>query len=142
MSLTPSRPQLRSHWKKLAQLAFSSFIPSAAARTSRKPSSFTAIATEWQYSQTLRPSCGAGKSHPRRHAGNILPAGGWLRQFSMWTCVFLFSSLIVAEDTLLSHRGDTGQIHLDESFFHAAFPATVPLNDGVFERELLELGYL
>ena len=36
----------RSHWKKLTQLALSSFIPSAAPKTSRKPSSFTAIATK------------------------------------------------------------------------------------------------
>ena len=44
-SLTPSKPRLRSHWKKLTQLALSSFIPSAAPKTSRYPSSFTAIAT-------------------------------------------------------------------------------------------------
>ena len=36
---------VRSHWKKLTQLALSSFIPSAAPKTSRYPSSFTAIAT-------------------------------------------------------------------------------------------------
>ena len=35
----------RSHWKKLTQLDLSSFIPSAAPRTSRYPSSFTTIAT-------------------------------------------------------------------------------------------------
>ena len=46
MSLTPSRPLPRSHWKKLTQLALSSFMPSAAPKTSRYPSSFTAIATK------------------------------------------------------------------------------------------------
>ena len=45
MSFTPSKPRPRSHWKKLTQLALSSFMPSAAPKTSRKPSSFTAIAT-------------------------------------------------------------------------------------------------
>ena len=35
MSFTPSRPRLRSHWKKFTQLALSSFMPSAAPRTSR-----------------------------------------------------------------------------------------------------------
>ena len=46
MSFTPSKPRPRSHWKKLTQLALSSFMPSAAPKTSRKPSSFTAIATK------------------------------------------------------------------------------------------------
>ena len=45
-SFTPSKPRPRSHWKKLTQLALSSFMPSAAPKTSRKPSSFTAIATK------------------------------------------------------------------------------------------------
>ena len=35
ISLTPSRPRPRSHWKKLTQLALSSFMPSAAPKTSR-----------------------------------------------------------------------------------------------------------
>ena len=46
MSFTPSSPRPRSHWKKLTQLALSSFMPSVAPETSRKPSSFTAIATK------------------------------------------------------------------------------------------------
>ena len=41
MSFTPSKPHPRSHWKKLTQLALSSFMPSAAPKTSRKPSSFS-----------------------------------------------------------------------------------------------------
>ena len=45
MSFTPSRPRPRSYWKKLTQLALSSFMPSAAPKTSRYPSSLTAIAT-------------------------------------------------------------------------------------------------
>ena len=36
-----SKPRPRSHWKKLTQLALSSFMPSAAPKTSRKPSSFS-----------------------------------------------------------------------------------------------------
>ena len=43
MSFTPSKPRPRSQWKKLTQLALSSFIPSAAPKTSRKPSLFTAM---------------------------------------------------------------------------------------------------
>lgn len=34
------------------------------------------------------------------------------------------------------------QVHLNESLFHAAFAATVPLNDGGLKGNLLELGHL
>ena len=34
------------------------------------------------------------------------------------------------------------QIHLDERLFHAAFSATIPLNDGSLERYALEPGYV
>ena len=44
MDLSEGRPRPRSRWKKPTQLALSSFIPSAAPRTSRNPSSFTAVA--------------------------------------------------------------------------------------------------
>ena len=60
--LPPFRPRPRSHWKKLTQLALSSFMPSAAPKTSRKPSSFTAIATRiatFSYSCLLYTSPGA-----------------------------------------------------------------------------------
>ena len=60
MSFTRPGHGLR-HWKKLTQLDLSSFIP-AAPRTSRYPSSFTAIATRMATFQTLRPSYGAGRS--------------------------------------------------------------------------------
>ena len=33
------------------------------------------------------------------------------------------------------------QIHFNECFFHAAFTATVPLNDGGFKRNPFEFGY-
>ena len=35
-----------------------------------------------------------------------------------------------------------GQIHLNESFFHTAFPAAVPLNDASLKRHPFELGHL
>ena len=41
MSFAPSKLRPRSHWKKLTQLVLSSFMPSAALKTSRKPSSFS-----------------------------------------------------------------------------------------------------
>ena len=34
------------------------------------------------------------------------------------------------------------QVHLNESFFHAAFTAPIPLNDGGLKGDSLELGYL
>src|SRR5699024_2026604 len=34
--------------------------------------------------------------------------------------------------------GYTCQVHLNEGLFHAAFPATVPLNDGGLEGDALE----
>ena len=34
------------------------------------------------------------------------------------------------------------QVHLNEGFFHAALPAAIPLNDGGFKGDPLELGYL
>ena len=34
------------------------------------------------------------------------------------------------------------QIHLNESFFHAAFTAAIPLNDSGFKRNALEFGNL
>ena len=68
----------------------------------------------------------------------------------MWTYAFLFSSLIVAGDTLLPHRAsvisstrrtDT-HARYDESFFYTALPTAVPLNDGGLKGDLFELGYL
>ena len=45
-------------------------------------------------------------------------------------------------DVLHTPDGYASQIHLDESLFHAAFPATVPLNDGSFKGNPLELWHL
>src|SRR5699024_2522900 len=38
--------------------------------------------------------------------------------------------------------GYSGQVHLDEGFFHTAFPAAIPLNDSGLKGDPLELGYL
>src|SRR5699024_3893786 len=45
-------------------------------------------------------------------------------------------------DVLHTPDGYTRQVHLNESLFHAALPAAIPLNDGSFKRDALELGYL
>ena len=67
MSFTPSKPRPRSHWKKLTQLALSSFMPSAAPKTSRKPSSFTAIATKTEtWTKANKPTAGRTKAIHRR----------------------------------------------------------------------------
>ena len=59
-----AKPRTRSHWKKLTQLALSSFMPSVVPKTSRNPSSFTAIATRIATFPYSPPhSCGAGKYH-------------------------------------------------------------------------------
>src|SRR5699024_4821103 len=34
------------------------------------------------------------------------------------------------------------QVHLNESFFHTALPTAIPLNNGGFKRDSLELGHL
>jgi len=36
----------------------------------------------------------------------------------------------------------TGQVHLNESLFHAAFPAAIPLNDSSLKGDSLELRHL
>ena len=38
--------------------------------------------------------------------------------------------------------GYSGQVHLDEGFFYAAFTAAIPLNDGGLKGDSFELGYL
>ena len=38
--------------------------------------------------------------------------------------------------------GYTCQVHLNESLFHAAFTAAIPLNDGGLKGDALELGHL
>ena len=38
--------------------------------------------------------------------------------------------------------GYTCQIHLDEGFLHAAFPAAIALDDGGLERDALETGHM
>ena len=71
------------------------------------------------------------------------PCSGRLRQSSMWTYAFLFSSLMVAGDTLLPHRAsvisstrrtDTPAKYISmRGFLHTALPAAMPLNDGSFK---------
>lgn len=75
ISSPPSKPQPCSNWKMLTQLSLSSFMPSAAPKTSRHLSSFILQSQpEWPYFQTLHPSFGAEKSHPHRHTDNTHPA--------------------------------------------------------------------
>ena len=38
--------------------------------------------------------------------------------------------------------GYAGQVHLNQSLFHTALPAAIPLNDGTLRGDSLELGYL
>src|SRR5574344_3006721 len=45
-------------------------------------------------------------------------------------------------DVLHTAHGDASQIHLNECFFYAAFPAAIPLNDGGLERDSLETGHI
>ena len=45
-------------------------------------------------------------------------------------------------DVLHTAHGDAGQIHLNECFFNAAFPAAIPLNDGGLERDSFETGHI
>ena len=45
-------------------------------------------------------------------------------------------------DVLHTPDGYTGQVHLNESLFHAALPAAIPLNNGSFKGDSLELRYL
>ena len=45
-------------------------------------------------------------------------------------------------DVLHAAHGNARQIHLDEGFLHAAFPAAIPLDDGCFERDALETGHM
>ena len=64
----------------------------------------------------------------------------------------MFSSLMVAGETLLPQQclrdvlhaahGNARQIHLDEGFLHAAFPAAIPLDDGSLEGHALEPRYV
>ena len=39
-------------------------------------------------------------------------------------------------------HGNTGQVHLDERFLHAALSPAIPLNDGCFERDTLKARYM
>ena len=69
----------------------------------------------------------------------------------MWTYAFLFSSLLVAGDTLLPQRASvisstrltyTCRVHLNESFFHTALPTAISLNDSGLKGDPFGLGYL
>ena len=45
-------------------------------------------------------------------------------------------------DVLHTPDGYAGQVHLNESLFHAALPEAVSLNNGSLEGDPLELGHL
>ena len=45
-------------------------------------------------------------------------------------------------DVLHTPDGYTGQVHLNKSFFHTALPVAIPLNNGSLKGDSLELGHL
>ena len=45
-------------------------------------------------------------------------------------------------DVLHTPDGYAGQVHLNESLFHAALPAAIPLDDGSLKGDSLELRHL
>ena len=60
---------------------------------------------EWRhFSYSLRPSCGAGKYHLRRHTDTGPPCKRTVPPVLNRTQAFLFSSLTVAGETLLPRR--------------------------------------
>ena len=95
MSFTPSRPRPRRHWKKLTQLALSYFMLSAAPRTSRYPSLFTAIATRTATFSNSPPQLRCRYIPSIWIYGYFSPCKGRFRQSLMWTYPFLFNSLMV-----------------------------------------------
>ena len=89
-------------------------MPSAAPKTSRKPSSFTAIATkDVGFLVQLADGGGRDLAAPQRLGDVLHPA-----------------------------HGNAYQIHLNVGFLHAALPAAIPLDDGGFEGYALEPGYV
>lgn len=80
------------------------------------------------------------------------PYKGWLCQSSIWNISFLVQltdrcrrCLTVSQRLCnILHSPDRypSQVHLNESFLHAAFPPAVPLNDDRLKGNPLELWHL
>ena len=133
----------------LADLAL--FHASAAPRISWYPSSLTAMATRMVRSRTLHPSCGADRFRLRKHTGNARPARassanpqcghtpscsvhGWWRERPCCPTGLC--------NVLYVPNGYACQVHLNESFLYAAFPAAVSLNDSDLKGAPFEFGHL
>ena len=56
-----------------------------------------------------------------------------------WIALSIFAAF---RDIFHSTHRHSGQIHLNEGFLHAAFPAAVTLDDGSLEGDALETGHV